>query len=118
MKHKNNPISLSGNRLLQEVYAILDSRIQYIEYQIQNQFKFRKTANTSDCLINNFEQMHKLINELNHRLKLLQTLKSWLKDDTVQIIFQLITNKKYLKYSEENLEEILKDGVIPQTVYL
>jgi len=117
MKHANNVISLSGNPLLQEVYIILDSRIQYIEYQAQNQFKFRNSAQTSDCLINNFEQMLTLIKELNHRLKLLQILKSWLKDDTVQIILQLLTNKKYLKYSEKNLEEILKDGVIPKPVY-
>ncbi len=117
MKHTNNVISLAGNPLLQEVYTILDSRIQYIEYQAQNQFKFKKSRENSDSLINNFEQMLSLVKELNRRLKLLQILKSWLKDDTVQIIFQLLTNKKYLNFSEENLEEILKEGVIPEKVY-
>ncbi len=120
MKHNERLVGSNGNQLMEQVYTILDSRIQYIEYEAQKQCKFQGDStpnfdcidNHAESLLNNFDRMLAYLQELNQSLKLLQILKSWLKDDNVQLIFNLLNNKRYLNYSEESLENYLKGEVI------
>lgn len=128
MKDLNNSKQqalLSPNRLLKDVYSIIDSRIQYIEYQAHCRLKNSihssslrpnteisnsRTVNcTSDHLANNFDQMLTFVDSLTIPLKLLQILKSWLKEDNISLIMTLLYNNTYLEYSEEHLESILKN---------
>jgi hypothetical protein len=119
MKHNETLVCLQSKRLIEQVYTILDSRIQYIEYQAQKNCHIQdlnlasplEQANEktgSEVLIQNFDKMLNYLQELNKSLKLLQILKSWLKDDNVQVIFNLLNNKGYMNYTEEALENYLK----------
>lgn len=119
MKHNELLVYPKGNQLMEQVYTILDSRIQYMEYQAKKQCNFEgineiylsnstSTSSPTASLIDNFDQMLVHLQELNQSLKLLQILKHWLKDDNVQLVFQLLNNKTYLNYTEESLESYLK----------
>ena len=123
MKHKEVLVGNQQHPLMEQVYTILDSRIQYIEYQAKNQCRFQQVdpcpSNevndkplASDLLIQNFDKMLSYLQDLNQSLKLLQILKSWLKDDNVQTVFNLLTNRNYLNFTEEGLENYLKESSI------
>ncbi len=127
MKHQNNSeqlSQLSPQLIIKDVYSIIDSRIQYIEYQahcrlrnsIKNsvQVSTAKTAmgsnsDTSTMLANNFDQMLSFVSGLETPLKLLQILKTWLREDNLALIMSLLYNNTYLKYSEDHLEQMLKE---------
>ena len=114
------------NPLLEQVFSILDSRIQFIDYQVQKYFKTCTNTEASTLqdgtaytgpgisqnIMTNFESMLQFTGQLHGDLKLLQILKAWLKEETVQIILDLLTNNKYLTYSEEKLEHLLKKEVL------
>ncbi|MFT5166540.1 MAG: hypothetical protein ACI8P3_001772 [Saprospiraceae bacterium] len=108
--------------LIEQVFSILDSRIQFIDFQVQryfqsctsdiceapkNEFTYSGPSSSS-ILVNNLDQLLNFTEELQNDLKLLQTLKAWLKDETVHDILDLLTNNKYLQYSEEKLDYFLK----------
>ncbi len=126
MNQFNNPQQpsvLTADILLKDVYSIIDSRIQYIEYQAHCRLKHSISdgghstsdhapnagpRSTSDMLANNFDKMMHFVNGLTMPLKLLQILKSWLREDNVSLIMTLLYNNNYLQYSEDHLEELLK----------
>lgn len=114
--------------LLEQVFSILDSRIQFIDFQVQRYFTsctstIEETSKNeisycgpsrSNSLINNLDQLLSFTEELQNDLKLLQTLRAWLKEETVQEILDLLTNNKYLSFSEEDLAFFLKEKVLLQ----
>ena len=116
----------SFNPLLEQVFSILDSRIQFIDHQVQRYFSsctadFSSSPSSSiqysgptisGLLVDNFDQLLSFTEKLQNDLKLLQILKAWLNEDSVQEILDLLTNNKYLNYSEENLEHLLKEKVL------
>jgi len=117
MKHTEKLFHLKGEQLLEEVYLILDSHIQYIEYQAQMRFSFKgkssvetnhSSSGSSDSLVSNFDRMLRYIGELNQSKKLLQTLRSWLCHENAYLILNLLNNQRYLAYTEENLETMLR----------
>jgi len=131
MKDLNNAEQqalLSPDRLLKDVYSIIDSRIQYIEYQAHCRLKncirlsslrpkpgvsnSQPIHRNSDHLANNFDQMLSYVDSLTTPLKLLQILKSWLREDNISLIMTLLYNNTYLEYSEEHLEQILKKEAV------
>jgi hypothetical protein len=125
MTHYQNTSGLfrvERDPLIEQVFSILDSRIQFIDFQVQRYFQ-SCTSNicdspkneftycgpsSSNMLVNNLDQLLNFTEELNNDLKLLQTLKAWLKEETVHEILDLLTNNKYLKFSEEKLDFFLK----------
>ncbi len=129
MRHYQNTDRLfcaEQNPLIEQVFSILDSRIQFIDFQVQRYFK-SCTSNicdtskdeltyygpsSSNSLVTNLDQLLTYTSELQNDLKLLQTLKAWLKEETVQEILDLLTNNKYLGFSEENLEYLLKQKAL------
>lgn len=124
--HLNEPERSTPDPLLEQVYSILDSRIQYIDYQVQRYFKnctncgdaasietqTYRGPSTSKSLINNFENLLQYTGQLQDDLKLLQILRAWLKEETVQTVLDLLTGNKYLDYSEDRLEHLLKKEIL------
>ena len=124
--HLNELNGSSTNPLLEQVYSILDSRIQFIDYQVHNYFNTCTNCDTSasieeltyhgpstaKSLMNNLDNLLQFTGQLQDDLKLLQILRTWLKEETVQIVLDLLTNNKYLSYSEDRLEHLLKKEIL------
>ena len=122
----NDAIHSSANPLLEQVYSILDSRIQFIDYQVNKYFNSCTNCDSSvafneviyhgpsstQSLMNNLENLLHFTDQLQGDLKLLQILRAWLKEETVQIVLDLLTNNKYLNYSEDKLEHLLKKEIL------
>ena len=116
----------SNDPLIEQVYSILDSRIQFIDYQVHNYFNSCTNCDasasieeltyhgpsTSKTLMNNFDSLLRFTGRLQEDLKLLQILRAWLKEETVQIVLDLLTNNKYLSYSGDKLEHLLKKEIL------
>ena len=128
MKHylnMNDTNHSNTNPLLEQVYSILDSRIQFIDYQVENYFNTCTNCDasgsieeltyhgpsTARSLMKNFDKLLQFTGQLQDDLKLLQILRAWLKEETLQIVLDLLTNNKYLNYSEDNLEHLLKKEI-------
>ncbi len=108
--------------LEEQVYSILDSRIQFIDYQVQSYFNTHTSStspssneefsysgpSSANNLVSNLDQILSYTEKLQNDLKLLQVLRSWLKEETARDVLDLLTNNKYLNYSEETLEHLLK----------
>jgi len=94
--------------LIETVFAIIDSRIQFIEYEQNSLLKDYKNSppdNTSKQLseseIFNLQLSSKLdkmiekIEAFSKHLRLLTILRSHLKADNANLIFNLLTNNHY-----------------------
>lgn len=129
MKHylpMNEIVHSNTNPLLEQVYSILDSRIQFIDYQVLKYFNTCTNCDTStsnealayhgpsikQSLINNLDNLLQYTGQMQEDLKLLQILRVWLKEETVQIVLELLTNNKYLNYSEDRLEHLLEKEIL------
>ena len=128
MRHYQNTIrtySSETTLLMEQVFKILDSRIQFIDFQVQCYFnsctsEFNEnltnqtvpSSSASNSLVNNLDQILRDTEKLQNDLKILQMLKAWLKEETVQDILDLLTNNKYLSFSQENIEYLLKQKVL------
>ncbi len=124
--NRNETNHSSTNPLLEQVYSILDSRIQFIDYQVENYFNTCTNCDastsmeeltyhgpsTAKSLMKNLDDLLQFTGHLQDDLKLLQILQAWLKEETVQIVLDLLTNNKYLSYSEDNLEHLLKKEIL------
>ena len=88
------------------VFSILDSKIQFLEYQIHTQFDPNMQTNSNYLIA--YEKLMDFYGEKCAALKLLQILKEWVKEDNASLIFNLLQNDEYLKYSESRLEEMVR----------
>lgn len=132
MRHFQNtiPISITDTKpLLEQVFRILDSKIQFIDFQVQRYFNsctasMKPLATPSDesqqdhapkpSLVNNLEQILSFTEKLQNDLKRLQTLKAWLKEETAPEVLCLLTNNHYLSFKEDQLEQVLRQKVLLQ----
>ena len=104
--------NLPPTSLLSDVFQILDSRIQYIEYQLR---KLSRQSNRTDTKqldsehssLYSMEMIFKQIELHNRSLKLLHLLRSKLNALNAPIIFQLLSDSKFLDYNEEELKKQL-----------
>lgn len=97
--------------LKEAVFAIIDSRIQFIEYEQSN-----LVSRHEESPLN--EQLEKLIKKIEHfsrSLKLLLLLRSRLNLDNASTILELLTNGKYLSYSVETLTQALQSNSLLKT---
>ena len=97
--------------LKEAVFAIIDSRIQFIEYE-QNTL----VSQHEESPLN--EKLEKLIKKIEHfsrSLKLLLLLRSRLNLDNASMILELLTNGKYLSYSVETLTQVLQSNSLLKT---
>ena len=106
-----------GNQLTEHIYAIIDSRIQYLEYRATKSYQSYSEKNESSAstlnktrnTISHFEQMLTSISNLNKSLKLLTLLRTRLIEENARMILYLLTNNKYLSHTEEALKRMLKE---------
>lgn len=88
------------------VFSILDSRIQFLEYQINIQFDPQKQQSENHLLA--YDQLMNFYNNTCKALKLLQILKEWVSEKNAPKILSLIQDDAYLSYSENQLEKIIQ----------
>ncbi|MFT4667998.1 MAG: hypothetical protein ACI8YQ_004422 [Polaribacter sp.] len=107
--------------MLSAAYSVLDSKIQYIEYQAQcnlddcvcgRSTRPGSAADKATSLTQNFEWMLQQINTRNNELKQLQTMKYWLREENLNKVRELLHDDNYLEYSEKSLEKLLKKGAL------
>lgn len=112
--------------LLEQVYSIIDSRIQFIDFQVNNYFNdcvepchspaseniAYHGPTITKTLVENFDNLLQFTWQLQTDLKLLQILRAWLDEKTVQTILDLLTDNKYLGFSENKLESLLKKEIL------
>lgn len=92
--------------LASTVFSILDSRIQFLEYQINVQFAPQNQSSQNHLAA--YENFMKFYEKTSKSLKLLQILKEWVRRDNASTIFHLLQNDEYLNYSENQLERKIR----------
>ncbi|MEM1318637.1 MAG: hypothetical protein AAGG75_00205 [Bacteroidota bacterium] len=125
MKHarklsKTVPLPTMEYSLLESVYAIIDSRIQFLEYQNDKLFRsyLKKGEEDADVLhlnlnsgprslLNNFEDLLGQIAKSSRSVKLLLFLRTHLLTENARLVLDLLTSDKYLNYSEDTLNQML-----------
>lgn len=125
MRHyrpKNSVMPSKQTTLLKQTFLILDSKIQYINHQVQNYFEHytcssSNAANTSPLtqsttFVKNLDDILTYVESLQTNLKLLQLLRAWLQEETAPEIYALLSSNTYSDYSEEKLEKILKQKAL------
>jgi len=107
--------------MLSAAHAVIDSKIQHIEYQAQcnlnecvcgRSAKPGPAADKATTLTQNFEWMLQQINTRNNELKQLQTIKCWLREENLKKVMELLHNNTYLQHSQRSLENLLKKGAL------
>jgi len=96
----------SQSTLASMVFSILDSRIQFLEYQINVQFAPQNQSSTNHLVA--YEEFMDFYGKTSRALKLLQILKEWVRADNASTVFHLLQNDEYLNYSENQLERKIK----------
>jgi len=92
--------------LASTVFSILDSRIQFLEYQIKVQFDPQNQGSKNH--LSAYEQLMNFYNKTCKALKLLQILKVWVRESNAAIILNLLNEDSYLNYSENQLERMVQ----------
>jgi len=87
------------------VFSILDSRIQFLEYQIKEQFAQNQTVKNH---LSAYDKLMVFYTKTCKALKLLQILKEWVRDSNAAIILNLLNDDSYLNYSEKQLERMVQ----------
>jgi len=104
--------NLPSKSLSNDVFQILDSRIQYIEYQLsklsrQSLYSGQEDTSSEEENLLSIELIFKQIELHNRSLKLLLILRSNLNTLNTPIIFELLTDSRFLDYDEYELKDIL-----------
>ena len=89
------------------VFSILDSRIQFLEYQIKVQFDPKNQGAQNH--LSAYDQLMVFYKKTCAALKLLQILKEWVRDSNAAIILNLLHEDSYLNYSENQLERMVQN---------
>lgn len=110
-----------SSNLMETVFAIIDSRVQFIEYEQNSSLKDYKDnppgeANkllTEATVFNHTlsSRMDKMIEEIEYfskHLRRLTILRSHLNTNNAKFILGLLTNNHYLDFSVENLTKKLQ----------
>ena len=103
----------SQSTLASTVFSILDSRIQFLEYQINVQFAPQNQSSQNHLAV--YEEFMDFYTKTSKALKLLQILKEWVRTDNASTIFHLLQNDEYLNYSENQLERKIRIKVFDFT---
>jgi hypothetical protein len=107
--HARNVTTATNNlqlALAPTVFSILDSRIQFLEYQINIQLTPQNQSSQNHLAV--YEEFMDFYKKTSKALKLLQILKEWVRTDNASTIFHLLQNDDYLNYSENQLERKIR----------
>lgn len=122
MEHAINTLSNKTPRmessLVESVFAIIDSRIQYLEYQNDKRFKsYFKNKEQEDIvnlelqksqsLLNNFEDFLTHLSSSSKSIKKLLFLRNSLLIENAGLVLDLLTDDHYLRFTEERLNLLL-----------
>jgi len=108
MQSHNIKLSTDDNQLASTVYSILDSRIQFLEHQLEDQTEAPIQLSKSGCFITQYEKLMALHAKINKVLKQLQVLRAWVKTENASLIMELLNNDTYMSYPEPQLEAMIQ----------
>ena len=98
----------TGDQLASTVYSILDSRIQFLEHQLEDETEAPIQLSKTGCFLSQYEQLMALHAKINKILKQLQVLRAWVKAENASLIMELLNNDSYMSYPESQLEEMIQ----------
>ena len=104
----HNTLSVDDNQLASTVFSILDSRIQFLEHQLEDQTEAPIQVSKSGCFISQYEKLMALYAKINKMLKKLQVLRAWVKTENASLIMELLNNDTYMTYPERQLEAMIQ----------
>lgn len=93
-------------RLASTVFSIIDSRIQFLEYQINAQFDVENQQEGNHLLA--YEKMMEFCAKTSRSMELLQILKEWVRHDNASIVLDLLQDDAYLLLTEFEIERKIK----------
>jgi hypothetical protein len=124
----NNPNISDKISIRNSVYELVDSRIMFMEYQSQRLMKriIEENENISGSPnsdsqpssfegsnpvdINDSDQFLDYLDILSRSIYWLEQFKSLLTSDNALDVFKLMDNNQFLKFSDHELEKILKQS--------
>jgi len=98
----------TGDQLASTVFSILDSRIQFLEHQLENQSVAPILNTNKGCFLSQYENLMALHAKINKILKQLQVLRAWVKAENASLIMELLNNDSYMGYPESQLEAMIQ----------
>jgi len=108
MQSHNITLTTESNQLASTVYSILDSRIQFLEHQLEDEIETPIQTSNEGCFISHYEQLMSLYGKINKVLKQLQVLRAWVKAENASLIIELLNNESFMSYPEPQLEAMIK----------
>lgn len=121
MSHFRNTSPFAGrNGLVTIVENIIKTKIQYAEQQqdflcksldlfqqAQGGVTLAKAGLVSDQQSAKFDDIMEQMEQLAYSIELLLIIRTYLREETVNAIYELMINDKYLFYSTEKLQQLL-----------
>ena len=103
------------------VEKLIKSKIEYIDYEqeyLYQTFDEFKTFSPSEILVqtsekklkrvkSKFDELIERIEQLTYSRTQLLVIRTFLKNETAEAIYELLTNEKYLFYSPKSLQRLL-----------
>ncbi len=124
LQQKDKKDFANPNDLIQHLYSIIDSKIQYIDYQtemITSSFIDINTlgidpardtvgrgATITQSIMKNNRRILEKISESSATTKLLLVLRSNLNADNSQMVLDLLTDNKFIQLTDQELNHFLK----------
>jgi len=109
--------------MVEHVYGIIDSKLQFLDYQIkstiQNQFgELPSEIGERDFLApkvaNSLDDNHKILDTIeaySKNLRLLLLIRTTLTYLSAETAFYLLTSERYLDFSEKQLTIIMEEAI-------
>lgn len=114
----NHHISTTSDAVVlkEHIYSFIDSKLQFINYQINKQIKSFKVDDSksvsfqlpeNNTYSSRFEDVLERIEVFSKMKSKLLIIRKKLSYHNAQLSFELLTDNKYLKHTEKHLENML-----------
>ncbi len=122
---KTAPDNLSNPlELIDRIYEIIDSKIQYIDYQTEmvtssfidintlgidpSRDAIGRGASITQSIMANNRRILEKISEFSATTKLLLVLRSELEGTNAPVILELLTDNKFIQLTDQELQQLIK----------
>lgn len=106
----------------EHVYGIIDSKIQFLDFQIKEMIKIKLGKSPQEIMvqeehlpsIDNFEMDNKILDFLeaySRNISLLLLMRTTLTYLSAETTFHLLTNDKYMDFTESQLRTVLEEAI-------
>ncbi len=106
----------------EHVYGIIDSKIQFLDFQIKEMIKIKLGKSPQEIMvqeehlpsIDSFEMDNKILDFLeaySRNISLLLLMRTTLTYLSAETTFHLLTNDKYMDFTESQLRTVLEEAI-------